>query len=240
MIAILRALQPSGRRVGRSSLKLTSVIVGALVGVSSAIGWAAPTQASTAASLTQITVYPSGDSFYNYDFINHGAAYNNVDWGLDMLFWGGANITKVKSIYTGYPNYLLTAPSSSQMSAYINDGLGLTWDDDNGVKYPLCPSYQDTSPHMRVYAIPGQDYNYNDSWGYYVLGSTHRDWQECWVGTQYGWSEDQEINFKSMAQAAGYTNTAHDFMSWNNLQWSYWEGNHYWQVDGYASSVQVP
>lgn len=158
---------------------------------------------------------------------------------MDILFWNVADVGKVKGVYTGAPAYLQQANDNSRMYALIDDGWGMEWDQDNGVKSPLCPTYQTTSPHMRIYANPGEDYNYNVNWGYYVIASTHRDWQECWSGTQYGWSEDMEDQFASWAYAAGYTGIADDWQSWSNNESEYWQGNHYWQTDGMATAIEI-
>ena len=73
----------------------------------------------------------------------------------------------------------------------------------------------------------------------YVLASTHKDWQECWAGSQFGWSEEKEGFFVAFAQAMGYAG-AHDWSNFYNYEARHWERNHYWDNNGYASYVTVP
>lgn len=68
------------------------------------------------------------DAFYNYDFVSKNAAGDNVDWPVTMVFYGNADVNRVKNIYWGIT--LLANP----MYAYLNDGAGWMWDEDRGTK----------------------------------------------------------------------------------------------------------
>jgi hypothetical protein len=96
----------------------------------------------------------------------------------------------------------------------------------------------ESTPHIRVYA-DGDDHLYNVSWGYYVLGTTHKDYQECVSGSKFGWSEDMEDWFGTRASNRGYGITR-DWGAFYNREPARWEQNHYWQNSGYATWVNVP
>ena len=72
------------RRAG--SGLLLAVVVFSLLGASSAM-------ASTTTSLK--TVHYGGDSFRNFDFDSQRASAGNVDWPVDLVFWGNASVDKV-------------------------------------------------------------------------------------------------------------------------------------------------
>lgn len=50
--------------------------------------------AATTSHLTVILL--SEDQFYNYDFLSDQASSSNVDWSVTMLFYGNAEVNKVK------------------------------------------------------------------------------------------------------------------------------------------------
>jgi hypothetical protein len=93
-----------------------------VVGVSSAL-------ASTTTSLK--TVHYGGDSFRNFDFDSQKASAGNVDWPVDLVFWGNASVDKV---YAGIGWSL----AGSNEYARINDGTGAIWVASAGRKSGLC------------------------------------------------------------------------------------------------------
>ena len=94
--------------------------------------------ASTAKSLA--TVNYGGDSYQNYDFDSKTVAANNVDWPVDLVFWGNASISKV---YTK----INWSWSGSTEYERVNDGSGNAWVSSGGRKNTIC-----TDTHYRIYA----------------------------------------------------------------------------------------
>jgi hypothetical protein len=210
-----------------------SRIIGTLcLGVALWVASVAPLSANTATNLTILYIYE--DSFYNYDFLNqNNTNADNVDWALSMLFYDNATVTKVKGIYWGSTSW------GSAMHGRINDGGGWLWSSDKGTKEgPLCAS---SVRHMRLYAN-GNNRSYNSNWGYYVLGSTHYDLDECipW-NSRFGWSETAEAWLAQIARDKGYT-VFQNWNNWHNAEPERWEadGKHFWQNNGMATAVRVP
>ena len=210
------------------------VMSGLLAGFLLANLWGLPAEASTASHLTVLTI--SGDSFWNYDFNSQRVSSTNVDWAMSMLFYNNAEIDKVKDFYhSGFPH------GGGPMYARLDDGGGWwVWDGDGGIKSAACPSFGDPPAlHLRLYA-DSDDRLYNTLWGYYVLGSTHMDKEECWTTRQFGWSEWIEGTFAAYARSHGWGTVYDDWLYWANWEPTHWEGNHYWDNDGMASTVYVP
>jgi len=133
-------------------------------------------------------VCPDGvNCFYNFDFSTKAkdenvAAWNLVDWPVDMLWTGDANIDLVKSYIHDDFGW---GWSGSAMAASIDVGstrggntLGWTWDTDKGIKEVPC-TYTAKTPHTRLYAPSDTDQLYSPTYGYYILGTMHFDWGEC-------------------------------------------------------------
>lgn len=122
-----------------------------------------------------------------------------------------------------------------------NDGNGWTWDEDQGMKTPCSPACWVSSYHIRVYAVNPPDYNYNVYWGYYVLGTSHRDRSEaCPSGQQYGWSEEAEVGGLGVAYNTLGWSVASDWTFGYNYQNPAWFRNHYYAANGYLSRIVVP
>ena len=175
------------------------------------------------------------DQFYNWDFVsNDDFSSSNVDWPVNMLFYNNAEVDKVKGIYWGNCHW----PVASAKYARLNDGSGMVWDNDSGTKSPCDCTIWGNQPHMRVYA-DDNDTLYNTSWGFYVLGTTHTDHNECGLNPWHGESEDTEGLIADRASDRGYT----VFEDWGNFynaeSWRR-EGNHIVENDGYATAVYVP
>jgi len=174
------------------------------------------------------------DGFYNYDFNSQTLSYTNHDWPVTMIFWNNADINRVKTrtYGSGYPG--------SSQYFYMNDGGGGVWDEDGGIKDVGCPTFGQFSRHLRLYAPPGADRAYNIQYGFYVLGTTHKDYQECTLGaggSQFGWSEESEGYWAGQANSSAVN---HNCCLYHNYEAPRWEGNHYWDNNGYATSVYVP
>lgn len=177
------------------------------------------------------------DQFHNWDFQGGGA---RVDWPIGILYWGNAEVDKVKAAYRSVGWY--GGECGDSMWGHYNDGTGLDWDTDDGIKTPCVPGCFISGYHVRLYAPPATDRMYNISWGYYVFASAHRDRSELCLGVekQYGWSEDAEGYAVDTARyRIGWT-SGHDWADFFNGVAAGWSSNHYLQNNGFASHVRVP
>ncbi|NIQ82617.1 MAG: hypothetical protein GTN93_31975 [Anaerolineae bacterium] len=210
---------------------VAAIAAGVFVGVVMGNEMHSSADAATTSHLTLLSVRE--DRFWNYDFNSKTVSSTNVDWPLGVLYWNNAEVDKVKGIYGSWFPY-----GGGAKYLRLKDGTSYVWDQDGGRKNNPCPIWQQSARHIRIYA-DSDDRLYNVSWGYYVLASSHKDWQECWAGSQFGWSEESEGIFVAFAQSRGYA-AAHDWGNFFNYEAPRWEGNHYWDNNGYASAVNVP
>ncbi|MDE3090452.1 MAG: hypothetical protein KGJ80_13805 [Chloroflexota bacterium] len=200
------------------------------LGLAAWLALSVPAEAFTASRLSILGIYE--DMFWNYDFLdNQGWNNTHTDWPITMLFYGNADVAKVKNIYWGDTNF-----ASVMYGSVSDDGWTFMWIPDDGTKdWGLVPCSTNPTLHMRVYGRL-----YNIGWGYYVLGTTHNDINECLPPYQmYGWSENTENEFGLIAQSKGYP--VYSNWGWfNNPEPDRWETNHFWQSNGYATAVYVP
>jgi len=191
------------------------------------------------------------DRFMNYDFNpgkdgkpkDYWAKYHDadhVDWGVSMVFWNAGNKDWVKAIYRA----LGVSQDGSAAYGSLNDGGSWQTQSDKGVK-TSCP-IAGRSRHMRLYANGGTPSMYNRAWGYYVLGTTHRDVNECskfWAW--FGESEEAEEWFTQQWTAV-YSGPnivrADAFRMYNRQGWPTPRriGDHEWHQNGYATTLYVP
>lgn len=181
------------------------------------------------------------DEFWNYDFFGQSAEAGNVDWAIDLVFYNNANINKVKdALNPWYPN--IGGPKFE----YMRDGPNGTWkwDQDGGRKLTGCPP-TGWFEHYRVYADPGDDSMYNVYYGYYILGSTHFDYNDGCSGQQAGYSETGEtwIAYRS-GQAWGTDRVFYSCCTFYNAEAFRTEMTdgipHIWENNGNATYVSVP
>ena len=219
----LRALGAMIRRGALVALGLALLVVGA-----------------AGASMTQNLKLVSyhKNSFYNYDFDSQKVAAGNVDWPVDLIFYGNASISKVYNKinwpWTGSSEYqLLTTPS------------GTAWISSGGRKNTLC-----TDTHFRIYA-PKVGYFTDPVLGHYVIATSHLDKSECGSSPTYGWNETAEANVAARAAAVwGEAAVNHDATTLpdgtstskllGNFNETGWQGNHYFWNDGLPTLVKVP
>jgi hypothetical protein len=219
------------RRSFKSNLKLAAsvvVVVSALLAVA-----AFPANSASTNKLQTLTIRE--DHFRNFDFNSTYNSAGNVDWAISLLFWNNASINKVKDKLAGHywweggPQYGL-----------IHNGDFWRWDQDSGKKTAKCSAFGGSTVHYRVYAPPG-DRMYNQAWGYYILGSTHYDVNECYWGSWFGMSERAEQHVTNVARGVwGSGRVLYHWSGFGNYMCCFWQGNHYWENDGAASMVIVP
>jgi hypothetical protein len=193
---------------------------------------ASPAGAATASNLTPVnTGY--NDSFWNYDFASTAGGNTNVDWAVSLLFYGGADINRVKNAISSY-----YGSTGSTKYARLSDGTTAVWDADGGMKTIACP-IGTSAYHYRVYA-DADDRMYNANLGYYVFGTTHIDTNECGGGTRsYGNSEATELNVGNNFTSRGYS-VYRDWADFFNYEPDRVEGDHRWYNNGYASYIYIP
>jgi hypothetical protein len=197
---------------------------------------AAPASASTTTNLQLVTY--GQNSFYNYDFDSQSAVATNVDWPVDMIFYGNASISKVYNkigwIWGGSNEYML-----------LNTGSGATWVSAGGRKNTFC-----TDTHYRLYAPASTGYFTDPVLGHYVIATMHLDKNECGSSPTYGWNETAEQNVANRAaQVWGASAVQQDATTLpdgtstltllNNVNETGWQGNHYFYNDGLPTLVKV-
>lgn len=196
-----------------------------------------PAEASHCVTTDKLkTLSQNEDRFRNYDFESQVVGTCNIDWPVNFLFWNNADIGKVKDrmATVGY------GITGSPMHETLNEGGGWVWDQDSGRKNEINCFFGDAE-HFRIFA-DGDDRLYNMSWGYYVLGTSHIDHNECdpFGSTWFGASETAEARIADDARNAwepSRVNTdAVNFQNHNNWQRS---GDHILQSNGYATKVKV-
>jgi hypothetical protein len=205
-----------------------------LVLCAAAIGWAAAgAGAQTAPNFGTVTY--GGDTWLNYDLHTKGTA--DVDWPVDVIFWGNASILKIYSKVGWF------WPGSNEYFQ-VDDGAGSFWAASAGRKNTLC-----TDTHFRLYA-DSNGYLTNAGLGNYVLGTSHLDMNECGSSATFGWNETSEANVAARARAvwgaaAVQANAAFlpDGTSTYGLLHnaiSGTQGNHTFDNNGYPTLIKVP
>ena len=211
------------------------LVAGVVTAVFALSAGATNAMASTAKSLATVTF--GGDSYQNYDFNSKNVAANNVDWPVDLVFWGNASIAKVY-------NKINWSWSGSTEYERVNDGSGNVWVSSGGRKNTVC-----TDTHYRIYA-PSVGYLSNGILGHYVIGTSHLDKNECLGPATYGWNETAEANVAARAAAVWGSSAVvknamfmpdgtPTFLLFQNAQTG-WQGNHYFNNNGYPTLIHVP
>jgi hypothetical protein len=144
-------------------------------------------------------IHKREDVFWNYDFESERVGRCNIDWPVDFIFYGNAEIDRVKLDMLQYAGYSCGARGDCgrKFHARMNDGVDMSWDEDAGIKNGLCTG---NATHIRLYAAgeldvdDSHDRMFNIDWGSYILGTTHIDNKDCLPGGWSGRSERAEGN----------------------------------------------
>ena len=175
----------------------------------------------------------SDDRIYNYDFNSERRSRKNVDWGVNLLFYNNAEVDKIKAA-------LIYGTPGGKQNARMKDGSSWLWDEDGGRKQGPCPIGTSTA-HYRVYANQDGDRNYSRGLGFYVIGSSHRDVNECGGGTRYfGDSEAVETELSAIGASARGWQVFRNNYDMRNKERRRREGDHRWYSDGLATMFIVP
>jgi hypothetical protein len=223
--------------VGKSPHWVVAVRQGAIVAAAVAALLIVATASGATTQNLKLVTYGK-NSFYNYDFDSQKAAASNVDWAVDLIFYGNASITKVYS-KINWPW------SGSNAYELLTTRSGSAWVASGGRKNTLC-----TDTHFRLYA-PKVGYFSDPVLGHYVIATAHLDKNECGSSPTYGWNETAEANVAARAAAvwgkaavtADATNLP-DGTSTSKLLGNFnetgWQGNHYFWNDGRPTLIKVP
>lgn len=201
------------------------------------IGVRASDAATPANGYTNITFLNGDgtDSFYNYDFQSIPGTATNASMPVGLIFFNNAEVDKVKGLLGG--RYVVGPPLASENYAYLRDApTNALYDSDNGRKtgFGSCNGVVD---HYRLYA-DGDDRMYDVDWGYFVVGTAHRDVNEL-CNASYGYSESAEGRLGGYWNELGYRR-AHDWIFAYNYEPFRVDGAHVWDNDGYMTGFCVP
>ncbi len=197
------------------------------------------------------------DDLWNWDFrSDNNRSWNNVDWPIHMIFWNNATVNRVKGTDGTHriDNDVFRTTGGPKWARFNDDGFW-EYDADSGRKRFNCKAFADANrwtEHYRVYADNTHDRNWTAAFGYYVIVSTHFDYDdpEIW-GTQcnnaqYGWDELAEENityyYSSWAGGPQWSARADSVHLHNNASGDYYHnGNlHRRDSDGNATKIRVP
>lgn len=239
-------------------LKITSKLAAAVLMVSAAalIGSASSAMAAANASPSHRVQYErlsaGGSQFFNYDGDrvrqpNNGVAgqpyATNRDWPVTMIFADNASINKIKNRLDllGYPR-----AGGAQYEGYKVSSNGFRHFDSDKGKKDSCNSSADDS-HIRLYGNSETDRFYDPRYGYFVVGTTHRDHGDgcggAGVTPYFGYSEMIEEHFADVFDNAGLS-VWNDYVPLDNREfpqrYDVHAPDHVWSNDGNATVVRIP
>lgn len=203
--------------------------------------------AYTAQEFQNVPFTHTNDSFYNWDFESKDAAIDadrtRVDNPMQLLFYGAAEVDKVKGILKAYG---FTHPGHTAY-ARLDDGPGAGQPDaDRGLKTAFCPGLPgqpDDDIHYRVYAPnpPGHMTNARRTLRSYVLATTHYDTLECTPSPEFGDSEAAASVISAyMKDRFGDRAVDDAYADWKNDEPDGPVGNHFIQTDGKGTRIRIP
>jgi len=183
----------------------------------------------------------TNDYVYNYDFDSKSLSADNLDWPVTIIFENNAEIDKVKRDLTPYGFGEGGSTQWGRVSDYLVSNL--EWDGDSGRDENACPIHA----HYRIYAPPDDKLGYNQTYGYFVIATTHQDrnhYGNCPGKDKFGWSETASNQVRVAAvNAYGQSNVRSNVVQmYNAISTNHWshEGTRYWQNDGLAHLISVP
>jgi hypothetical protein len=183
---------------------------------------------------------------YSHDFFqntahsgswNQSADWNHtVDWNTDLIWYNGADQYKVEHALTNYGYG--SNRCCGHYGAMYNPNF--SWDGEGGVK-----TVGQNTEHVVVYAPSAGYLTFSNGWGYTTFGTTHYDHNDMapWdvLPQSYDRSDEVENDIAWDFNQLGYKINA-NASNMNNYQYGTDadSGNHTWQSDGYATTINVP
>lgn len=227
------------------------------------IGLLLPHLASAYTSPHVTTRSKDGDWFYNYDFNSKSVSQSNVDVAMTMLWDCNAEIDAIKdNIFDGsggLSGWHRVSLASKYARLYENsNSTKPEWDADSGVQTDDCEyvsgqcenfNWNHRQMHTRLYAptdSPYYDQMYNTTWAYYIVASTHYDYNHaacstpCSAPEQFGWPENVEDRIVGLVHPLEHAEFQDESVSFYNNESGFWwpsGGNHFHNASGYASRV---
>ncbi|WP_214324601.1 hypothetical protein [Nonomuraea sediminis] len=167
-----------------------------------------------------------GATFDSFDYNAQSRNINGVDWPVDLIFTGRATINRVKNVVSG-----TLSLQGGVMYAWVNG----VWDSDKGLKQHRGSTCQGDSYHFRVYAPPSTDQMYSNYYGYFVIATSHNDYNEnCYGGYSYH-NETDERWIAGLFSSHGYA-VHPDSIYLNNYE----NAGSLGYNDGWATEVVLP
>lgn len=211
----------------------------------------APSAGAWTSMQYQWVIHYSGDAFRNYDNTEGQPWSTHVDWPVRYLFRENAEVDDIKDMLDGCSgnggptiNPCLGDDGGAK-SHYYDDASGVYEDKDSGIKQGLTCEYWDY--HMRVYANDVNDWNYNDDWGYWVVATVHRDYEDPGVFTwectgDYESTESDESFWSARIAAVDTWDMLHtyptaSFWMMNNEN-GQMDASHYLESNGWGIAVE--
>jgi hypothetical protein len=205
-----------------------------------AIVGSAPSGAESVSNYQMVNV-GQDDWIANYDNNTTTNNGSNVDWPIDMIYYGNATKTRVHNALES-AGWHDTGSTVWDYGINYDGGSGAYWDNDPGRKTNSFPC-TDTF-HQRVYrdnGSAGKDYSYNTNLGFYVQASSHFDNNEgtfCPYDYSVGSNEDSEFEISGRMQSKGYT-IYRDVLNLQNSNYNN-IGAHHFSNNGLATKVYMP
>ena len=163
---------------------------------------------------------------------------------MTVAFFGHATINGVKNALNAQ-GFTQNGGAMYNLEANAVGAQPRFWDQDSGRKNSSggCLQGDFVHLHMRYYADPMTDYNYDSSgYGYTVIATTHHDVQEgCNFGTWYGDSEWAAYMFTQAYSASGYGFCTDAMATYNPepTRMDSGDSTHHWQNNGAATLIYV-
>ena len=231
----------------RARFAVATALVGALF-----MAIAASTGSAATTNNLGVVDFWYGDRIANYSFDSTSYNYNKVDWGINLVFFGNAEVDKIKNRMNtlpapyngpgdGYSFNPGTAHLAEKYSRQRDSGTSYFWDIDSGRKNRN--TWFSHGYHYRVWAKPGVDRNWNPQYGYYVVGETHQDYKEGIPAIWWsGLTEYAEQWFRDRARAEfGVARVYPNWVQMFNYRCCFNEGGHHkWQQNATAMLIDTP
>jgi hypothetical protein len=222
-------------------LQLRVVVLGCAIGIVMGIaGGVYSTSNADAGEAYNFGYFTSYDDvFRNYDFTSQWESQYNVDWAVTMIFTNNASVSKVENSLV---NHGYSANGGWMYGRVTDNSVDWVRYGQEGKKMKTCNDY-----HLRVYADQYDSMLHNPGLGYFVFGTTHRDYREqsgCGSGRYHGYGETAESHFAQVFRNDCNKPVYVDAVNmYNNENWRYEVRNgiaHYWSNDRYATQVFFP
>jgi hypothetical protein len=229
-------------RLGDWSLNVVFASLGAVLGISGIIA-VGPLHAnySTPGNLRWVNL--GSAAVVNYDQTANVSPMNPnaVDWSIDLVYYGNAEVDKVKNILKNTGRF---RTSGTTMYGQVHEGPNLYSDADSGVKNDIPGCATDINIHQRIYARPTVDVVYSNTHGFVVWATSHHDVHEGCSDEWFGDSEWAENQFGTEYQNLGYTicrdcwwySNYEPFSTPSRLS----DPKHHWDNNGWATAIYVP